>query len=62
MKIIQEGKIPTYTKRFTCDTCGTVFDADKGEYHSCRQLEYTHDDLKYECKCPICCKMAYISR
>lgn len=60
MKIIKHGKIPVSTKRFTCDNCGTVFSAEKGEYKSCGQMGYMHDGLLYECQCPVCSKTAYI--
>lgn len=62
MRIIKTGKLPSSQKKFTCDNCGTVFEADKGEYHSCGQMGYLHDGLLYECECPLCGKMAYISK
>jgi hypothetical protein len=49
MKIIKQGRIPAYTKQFTCDNCGTVFEAEEGEYKSCSQLAYMHDGLIYKC-------------
>ena len=60
MKIIKRGKVPVHTKQFTCDYCGTVFEAEKGEYKGCGQIAYMHDGLLYQCKCPICGEMAYI--
>lgn len=60
MKIIERGKIPKNTKRFYCKNCGTVFDADKGEYVSADQMEYMHDGILYKCICPVCKKWAYI--
>ena len=62
MKIIKRGEIPDYTKRFTCETCGTIFEADQGEYKGCSQLAYLHDGLLYQCECPVCKKTAYIER
>lgn len=62
MRIIKQGTIPTYTKQFTCNNCGTVFEAEMGEYKHCGQMAYMHDGLIYECECPVCRKMAYIER
>ena len=59
MRIIKRGKIPVYTKQFTCDNCGTVFEAENDEYKSCGQMAYM-DGLLYMCQCPVCGKMAYI--
>lgn len=57
MKIIQHGRTePKFStiKRFKCDSCGCVFDADKGEYKAGQQ----YNDLFYQCKCPDCGKHA----
>ena len=60
MKIISRGEIPVPVRRFECDYCGTIFEAEKGEFHSCGQYAYIHDGLEWECKCPVCGKMVYI--
>lgn len=62
MKIIKRGEIPTYTRRFTCETCGTIFEADQGEYTSCGELAYLHDGLLYQSTCPVCGKTAFIEK
>ena len=62
MKIIKRGKIPSNTKKFTCGNCGTIFEANYGEWHSCGQIAQMHDGLLYECKCPVCERTAYIER
>lgn len=58
MKIIKQGKskeeverIVKATKRFECERCGCVFEADKVEY-SIRQCGY--NETEYYCKCPNC--------
>lgn len=38
------------TKRFECEKCGCIFEADKGEYTHTTQYNETH----YYCKCPNC--------
>lgn len=54
MKIIKEGKIDT-TRRFHCERCGCVWEAEKGEYESTPQMAQQHDGLKaYWMKCPTC--------
>ena len=57
MKIIKEGKtkeqlekIPKYTKRFECKTCGCIFEADNDEY----EVEDNRCRVLYFCKCPNC--------
>ena len=62
MKIIKRGELPFGTKQFSCNYCGTAFEASKGEYRSCGQLAYIHDGIEFECKCPVCGKMVYINR
>ena len=54
MKIIKKGnralaerKIKQ-TKRFECETCGCIFEADKHEY---KASDY---DTKYYAECPCC--------
>ena len=63
MKIIRRGHKPTIpTITFDCGTCETIFEAEKGEYVACDQMEYMHDGLKYKCKCPVCQNWVYIER
>lgn len=58
MKVLKEGdrdraKLYVYqTRRFECDCCGCVFEADKSEYESASQ----YNDISYFCKCPCCGK------
>ena len=54
MKIIKRGKIPYFTKIFTCPYCETVFEADKDEYHNTDQIAYIHDGVTAWYPCPIC--------
>ena len=64
MKIIKQGKteeelkaILNATKRFECNTCGCIFEADKGEYE--HSLSCRNEDIYYFCKCPNCKKNAH---
>lgn len=56
MTVIKEGdrdrakQSVLQTRRFKCDRCGCVFEADKGEYKSVSQ----YNDINYFCKCPCC--------
>lgn len=57
MKIIQHGKPKTdfnTIKRFKCDFCGCVFEADKGEY----KVGTQYNSIYHQCKCPDCGKHA----
>lgn len=54
MKIIKVGNIDKKTKQFTCDECGCVFEANKGEYRLANQMEALHDGIEAVCKCPYC--------
>ena len=52
MKIIEHGKKPDTTKRFTCGHCGCIFEADDNEY-----TVLVNEQLKihiFECHCPAC--------
>lgn len=62
MKIIKRGEIPNIAKRFTCKYCGTVFEAENGEYKGASQMAYMMDGIEYEATCPICNRTAYIRR
>lgn len=62
MKIIKEGlsceEIERKRKgirRFKCDFCGCVFEAEQGEY-KCNQ--YYNSELSYACQCPKCDEVA----
>lgn len=62
MEIIKEGlsykeleQKRKAVKRFKCDYCGCVFDAEKDEYE-CKQ--YNHTELGYCCQCPHCDSIA----
>ena len=60
MKIIKKGILPKYTKTFTCEKCGCIFEADKTEYFGSSQMEVMHDGLPgHKCKCPTCGNMVY---
>ena len=48
MKIIKQGNYNPI-KRFECDKCGCVFEAEKGEYQF---LPFKENE--YLCKCPTC--------
>lgn len=53
MTILKPGdpNVSNKPKRFKCDVCGCVFDANKGEYRVIQQ----YNDIGYQCECP-CCK------
>ena len=59
MKIIKVGHIDKKTKQFTCDECGCVFEADKGEYRFADQMEALHDGIEAVCDCPHCKSKVY---
>lgn len=57
MKIIQHGRISSYfspVKRFKCNTCGCVFEADRGEYVTGSQ----YNEPYCYCQCPDCGRQA----
>lgn len=56
VEIIKEGDTGRLkaTKRFQCDECGCVFEADKDEYQSDMQYNTAY----FYCKCPCCGKWA----
>lgn len=59
MQIIKYGSIPTNkVKRFTCKTCGTIFDATAVEYQRAMEI-YIDNEIKYKCRCPLCNKWVY---
>lgn len=59
MKIINKGAVSDI-KRFRCDNCGTVFDADKDEYTIGNHGGAFHEVgeagiyIKYRSVCPVC--------
>lgn len=61
MKIIKKGEIPKQTKRFKCKHCGTIFEAEKGEYNGANQLAWI-DGIEYESTCPVCGHTVTIDR
>lgn len=60
MKILQQGVLRTYTKKFSCTKCGCIFEADKGEYKGVSQMEYFDTRMSYKCNCPTCGEVVYI--
>lgn len=61
MKIIKQGEIPNYTKRFACKYCGSVFEAEKGEYQIASQIEYIMDGTVCKTTCPVCKNTVFIN-
>lgn len=61
MKIIKPGSHQEIAKpkRFTCQRCGCVFEADVSEYHVTSQFAYVYDGILAECKYPFCDTTAY---
>lgn len=62
MKIIKHGN-PKYNKpdrKFRCDYCGCIFEAEYGEYKygNC-QYNTWYYEWYYECECPECKRKAY---
>lgn len=62
MKIIKQGKskeelkaILNKTKRFECNTCGCIFEADEVEYDEEDDFYTCH----FYCKCPNCGRNAF---
>ena len=57
MKIIVNGDSSKAKaiKRFKCNNCGCVFDAEKEEYEIADSLAQQKENLEAYCYCP-CCK------
>lgn len=57
MKIIQQGDMKKLhnTKRFTCNNCGCIFEADDTEYHTDQQYNQEY----YYIDCPFCHRPVY---
>ena len=59
MKIIKPGNLDETIRRFKCDLCGCVFEANCSEYtdSGCRYDEKEADFVQtFVCSCPICYK------
>lgn len=56
IKVVKEGDPNRLkaSKRFQCDECGCVFEADKDEYQSDMQ----YNTMYFYCECPCCGKTA----
>ena len=56
MKIIKEGDLNRVKKikRFECDVCGCIFEADKTEYKPTPGLAQQRGEGSYRCTCPCC--------
>lgn len=60
MKIIKEGNAEPKVKRFSCNYCGCVFEADETEYRPLADaIAYMKDGIDSFCICPCCEKTAY---
>ena len=57
MKIIQQGNkdLALKMRRFECNKCKCIFEADKSEYESGSQ----YNDIYYYAKCPCCKNTVY---
>ncbi len=57
MKIIKEGNLKKLKKikRFVCEECGCIFEAEEYEYKWGSQYNETY----YYCTCPCCNQIAY---
>ncbi len=51
MKIVKPGDLEPTKLRFSCETCGCVFEADASDYSF---MGYTGYDKYYRCDCPTC--------
>lgn len=57
MKIIKKGKIPNKKVILKCPECGTIFEADDGEYTKTNVVDFSSGKAyrdKYESVCPFC--------
>lgn len=52
IKIIKPGEKPDTTKRFTCEQCGYVFEADEDDYEV--GFDPLYGDYCYMIECPTC--------
>ena len=58
MKIIKEGNLNQLmkVKRFECQYCNCIFEANKDEYKTGTQ----YNDRYYYCECPYCKNKVYL--
>ena len=58
MKVIKEGNLKRLkkTKRFECNKCGCIFEADQDEY----SVGYQYNEAYYMCTCPTCDCTVYL--
>ena len=57
MRIVKEGKIPNKKVILKCPECGTIFEADDGEYARTKVVNFNSFEAyrnKYESVCPLC--------
>lgn len=57
MRIIKEGKILNKKAILKCQECGTIFEADNGEYTKTKVVNLSSSAAyrdKYESVCPFC--------
>lgn len=56
MKIIKFGdRQKKAIKRFVCDECGCIFEADRAEY----ETRFHRNETYYAVNCPCCNKVVY---
>lgn len=57
MKIIKQGHIELLEgiKKFECEKCGCIFEANRAEYRSGMQYNIDY----YYCRCPTCNTTVY---
>lgn len=55
MKIISHGKPISITRRFVCNKCGCIFEANENEYTYIMCMNQDN----YYCKCPDCGTVVY---
>lgn len=59
MKVIRMGEKHLPIKRFTCRSCGCVFEAEEGEYKVASNIEWAKYGFNAKCECPYCGEMVY---
>ena len=57
MKIIKQGKPPTYAKLFECPECSCIFEAERGEYNTKTEKFI---GTEYHAVCPCCGRNGYM--
>ena len=58
MKIIKHGVYDPKIRRFYCQSCGCIFDAEEDEY--LREIDCRNETI-YSCICPDCGLTSYTS-